>query len=267
MMRSLLPATVVLLAVVTGFSQTPGPKPAFEVATIKPAPPMTMEAMRAGKMHLGAKIDQGRADFGGMPLKDLIARAYRVKAFQISGPDWITSSRFDVLAKLPEGASVESVPEMLRALLEDRFLLKVHTDTKEFPVYALIVDKNGQKLTPKPADYAPEARTSTRPMTMEAYASLLNIAVDRPVVDLTEIKGEYLISMDVIMRTQMAKMRAQAEQQASAMSGRAPADAAGEPSNSDVFTALREMGLKLEARKLPLPLLVVDHAEKTPTEN
>lgn len=255
------PAFVLLLTAAAALAQ-----PTFEVASIKPASPITPELMRSGQLHLGVRIDKARADFGGMPLTDLIARAYRVKPFQVSGPDWITS-RFDIVATLPEGASEEQVPEMLQALLADRFKLTLHRDSKEFPVYALIVGKGGSKLTPKPADYDPAAKSNVRPMTMENYAGMLSGGVDRPIVDRTELKGEYMVSMDLVMHALMTNAKAAAQRQVATMTARAPSDAASDPSDSETFSAVQALGLKLEPRKLPLPWLVIDHLEKTPTGN
>ena len=81
-----------------------------------------------------------------MSLADLIRVAYRVKPYQLSGPDWMTAERFDVLAKMPEGATREQVPEMLKALLAEPFKLAVHRESKEHAVYALVVGKGGPKL-------------------------------------------------------------------------------------------------------------------------
>jgi len=80
-------------------------------------------------------------------LADLIRIAYRVKAYQVQGPDWMAQQRFEIQAKIPEGVPEDKVPEMLQALLADRFKLTIHRDKKELPVYALIVGKNGSKLT------------------------------------------------------------------------------------------------------------------------
>ncbi len=100
-----------------------GAGPAFEVASVKPAAPLDRSQMLSGQMHVGMKIDAARVDIGGMSLADLIRVAYRVKPYQVSGPDWMAPERFDVLAKMPEGATREQVPEMLQALLAERFKL------------------------------------------------------------------------------------------------------------------------------------------------
>src|SRR5690348_11121127 len=97
-------------------AQTPPPALTFEVASIKPAPPIDRAKIMSGKLHLGMSVDAARVDIGNLSLADLIRTAYRLKAFQVSGPDWMTTQRFDILAKMPEGATKEQVPEMLQAL-------------------------------------------------------------------------------------------------------------------------------------------------------
>jgi uncharacterized protein (TIGR03435 family) len=137
-------------------AQAPAP-PAFEVASIKPAPPIqTLAAqIQSGKLRLGMTVDGARVDIGLMALTNLLATAYRVKAYQIVGPDWLRSQIFEIHAKIPEGASKDQVPEMLQALLADRFKLVAHRENKEQPVYALVVSKGGPKL--KEADAQADA--------------------------------------------------------------------------------------------------------------
>ena len=136
--------------------------PTFEVATIKPAAPLDRmkmaAAIQAGQMpKIGPHVDRSRAEYTFMSLKDLISLAYQVKPYQITGPDWIASQRFDIVAKMPAGASKDDAPKMLQALLEERFKLAVHRDTQEHPVLALVVGKKGPKMKeslepPQPID-------------------------------------------------------------------------------------------------------------------
>ena len=84
----------------------------------------------------GTHIDGSQVSFKFLSLNNYIAYAYRVKNYEISGPDWMASARFDITAKLPAGGSAKDVSAMLQALLEDRFQLKVHRESKELPVYA-----------------------------------------------------------------------------------------------------------------------------------
>ena len=142
------------------FGQTTTSNPAFEVATVKPSPPVDMaklaEQIRAGKMpRFGPHVNASQAEYIYMSLKELIATAYTVKVYQITGPAWITTDRFDVVAKLPDGASKDDAPKMLQALLAERFKLAAHRDTQEHPVLALAVGKDGPKLKESPAAAEP----------------------------------------------------------------------------------------------------------------
>jgi uncharacterized protein (TIGR03435 family) len=136
------------LMAIAAFAQT---KPSFEVATIKPSPPLDpakmMAAMQAGgKMPVGANIDSRRAEYMYLDLKSLLTYAYGVKPYQITGPDWMSTTRFDIIAKMPEGSTKDDAPKMLQALLEERFKLTTHRTTAEHPVLALVVGKGGPKL-------------------------------------------------------------------------------------------------------------------------
>jgi len=136
-------------------AQPAASKPAFEVASIRPAPPLNLEKLaeqvRAGKMpNLGAKVEGLRAEYHYMALKGLIALAYDVKGYQISGPAWLATQRFDIIAKMPAGATKDDAPAMLQTLLEQRFNLAVHRETQIHPILALVVAKGGPKLKEAP---------------------------------------------------------------------------------------------------------------------
>jgi uncharacterized protein (TIGR03435 family) len=145
-----------------------GQQPAFEVASIRAAAQITPETVTSGKLHVGMKIDAGRVDIGFFSLRELIPLAYDVKAFQLVGPDWLSAQRFDILAKMPDGATKEQVPAMLRALLEERFKLVAHRESREQPVYSLEVAKNGVKFKEAPAESAPPAPTGKADMVLGA---------------------------------------------------------------------------------------------------
>jgi uncharacterized protein (TIGR03435 family) len=199
---------------------------------------------------------------------DLIARAYRVESFQISGPDWMNTAHFDIFAKLPDGASTDSVPDMLQSLLADRFKLRLQRAEKEFSVYVLAVGKGGAKLLPRPPDYDPHAKNSAGPMTMEFFATQLSKAVGRPVLNQTEMEGEYMVPNE--FRSAMGRrILTRYVERRMASGGGDPELPAGMPvvSDSELFGALQAMGLGLEPRKPPLTLLVIDHLERTPTDN
>ena len=310
-------SAAVVLAAGVAMGQTAAAGPAFEVASVKAAAPLDRGQLLSGQMHVGMKIDAARVDIGSLSLADLIRVAYRVKSYQVSGPDWMASERFDVLAKLPEGASREQVPEMLQALLAERFKLTVHRESKEHAVYALVVGKNGPKLKESPPDADapagggapataddanPQVRVSGRgentqvsisggqigtahmsmgpggtmhleapTMNMAAFADTLSRFFDRPVVDLTELKGTYQVALDLSMEDLRNAARS-AGLMGLGMGGgrdgaRPPSDAASDPGGLSIFAAVQQLGLKLEPRKAPLDLIVIDHLEKTPTEN
>ncbi len=220
-----------------------------------------MEAMRSGQIHVGVKVDGAIADFGGQSLMQLICRAYRVETFQVAGPNWLPTARFDIVAKLPEGASPDQAPEMLQTVLEERFKLALHRDQKEFSVYVLIVGKDGLKLKRPPA-FDPASITTGTPGSFASVTPLLTGALERPVIDQTGLKGEYdFLGGDLLMSfNEIPAVRARMDD---AM--RARVDAA--PPGPDTFEVLKTWGLQLEPRKLTLPLLTIDRVEKTPTEN
>src|SRR3954468_11632842 len=138
--------TLFVVAAGVAMAQAPAVKPQFEVATIKLAPPLNPAMAAAGKMHIGMNVDAARVDIGYLSLNDLIMAAYKVKQHQVTGPDWMKNQRFDILAKMPEGATKEQVPEMLQGLLSERFGLTFHKEMKEQSVYGLVVAKGGPKL-------------------------------------------------------------------------------------------------------------------------
>jgi uncharacterized protein (TIGR03435 family) len=151
----------VLMAPCASFAQAasaaqtpPAAQPAagltFDVASVRPAAPIDsatiMAGLRAGKLPDSSSIQGLRATYTYTPLKKIIAYAYKVRIYQVSGPDWLANDRFDIAARLPEGATRDDVPAMLRALLADRFKLTAHLETAEHPVIGLILAKGGSKL-------------------------------------------------------------------------------------------------------------------------
>ena len=284
-----LPLTLAACAV---FAQSP-PRLEFEVASIKPSPPITDNA------HIGMRIDGSQVYCTSWSLKDYIRIAYRVKDYQVEGPDWIASERFDISAKLPAGATRDQVNEMLQSLLTDRFKLTFHRVKKEFPVYALVVAKGGAKLKEsdlngmsasdfsKPPDSiaasgsaagvsvdlgkgassrSPITRCRSSACPFRDLADVLARFVDRPVVDMTNLTGIYDYDINVteedyrgmLIRSAItAGVVLQPEVQRLAMADIGESLASG----------LKALGLNLEARKAPLDVMVVDHAERTPSEN
>jgi uncharacterized protein (TIGR03435 family) len=143
--------TLALCVAITAIAALAQTKPTFEVASIKPSAPLDqakiIAAMQAGgKYPVGANIDGSRAEYRYMDLRSLIIYAYGVKIYQVTGPDWMATTRFDIEAKMPDGAKKDDAAKMLQALLEDRYHLTFHRATTEHPVMALVVGKGGPKL-------------------------------------------------------------------------------------------------------------------------
>ncbi len=238
-------------------AKTDAPKE-FEVASIKPSAP-------GGR---GVRIQMapgGRLDVSNVTLKILIQQAYGVKDFQISGgPGWINSDRYDVVAKADgDVGRAEQLRPLIQKLLADRFQLTIHRDTKELPVYALVVGKNGPKLK-ESASNGPGAQIrmgrgviNGQAMGMGMLASELSRPLGRTVIDRTGLKGQYEIKLEWTPEDGPGHGPGDGPESAP------PPDTTG-PS---LFTALQEqLGLKLESSKGPVEIIVIDRVEK-PSEN
>jgi uncharacterized protein (TIGR03435 family) len=310
---------------------------AFEVASVKLSPPLDVNKlaadMQAGKMpRMGPHVDASRAEFDYMSLKALVAFAYKLKSNQITGPDWLSSERFDIVATMPAGASKDDAPAMLQALLKERFKLEFHRDLQNHTELALVVGKDGPKLKDSPA--APPPIDESAPLqpgemkmdgpdgpirikrnadgsatmnmgskgiitqkidsqnqtvdlestqvTMEGFADMLTNILQMggsggpQVVDMTNLKGNYQVAVEISLADLMAFAREQAREMgvnvpATTGGGAAetsPAAAASDPAGgATIYASVEKLGLKLEQRKAKVEQLVIDHVEKTPTDN
>ena len=270
MIRMVTGAGLLVFAQFGAFGQSAAAPPAFEVASVKSAPPASGNNLR---VMMGG--DAGRVNFSNVTLRNVMTRAYSVKDGQITGPDWLGSERYDIVAKLPPNSSRDQIPLMLQTLLAERFKLTLHREKKVMPVYALVAGKNGPKL--HPADAAAGLRISMGPngrqlngkVSISQLADTLSNFMDRPVLDMTEIKGVYDIDL------QWVPDENQRGPGFMGPGGARPEGGGGErkgatdtPEGASIFTAVQEtLGLKLEGRKSPIDILIVDHAEKVPTEN
>ncbi len=287
----LIPAGLVLGA---AFAQAPPARLEFEVTSVKAVPPIVAGP---GRVNIGMHIDGAQVHFDGFALKDYIRMAYRVKPYQVMGPDWIDSERFQIDAKLPAGATREQVPEMLQALLADRFRLKFHNESKEFPVYALEVPPGGSKLKDVSDPTAPvDAKAPTevqaqggpggvgvrlpggasytfannefvgKKLTMPVLADTLTRFMDRPVIDMTGLKGQYDLTIPLTEEDYRTMLIRSALSAGVALPPQA-LQLLDNASDASLYAGLHALGLKLEQRKAPLPVLAVDSISKTPTEN
>jgi uncharacterized protein (TIGR03435 family) len=212
--------------------------PQFEVASIKPSTPGS----------LGPTIynpTRERFAIAAITTKSLIAYAYDVRDFQVSGgPNWVGSEEYDIVAKPDGEASNERILAMARGLLAERFNLRLRHESKEMPVFALVVAKGGPRLQPSVGTGGPEIRGGggrlvARNVTMGLLAvQLAGRVLGRPVLDRTGIAGEFDVNLVWT-----------------------PDESLGV--GPSIFAALQEqLGLKLESQKGAVNMLIVDHVER-----
>lgn len=306
----------------------------FDVATVRPSAPLDIPKlqaqMRAGQMpNFGAHIDGLRAEYTYMSLHDLLIYAYNVKPYEVVAPDWMNSEHFDIAARMPEGATKDDAPVMLKALLIDRFKLKAHVEERDQPVLALVVGKDGPKLTDSPEQppldltaplkpgqtkmdlpdgpalisgspaagqaiinmgtrgmftekmdpQAQALRIDGKGVAMNGFVDMVNQILQiggpgsKEVVDRTGLKGHYEVSLELALADLMAAARRAGMDIPSGGPNTGGGTAAGEASDpaggtgSSIPSSLEKLGLKLEPSRATVRQLIVDQAEKTPTEN
>ncbi len=224
------------------------PPPAFEAASVR-------HNLDGGYRFI-MNATAARLNYVNVPLKWIIGNAYQVQESRVSGPDWLGAQRYDIQATYPaEGA--KQVPEMLRTLLADRFKVAVHRETKDVPAYVLARGKgeptltNGQSGAPA-GGYQMKRNGAaigiTTKATLGQLAVFLSGMLGLPVIDQTGIDGAYDLTLDWTLDESTPDRQSQ-------MSG---------PLRDAVAA---QLGLKLDLKKTPLEIVVVDHAEKIPTEN
>jgi uncharacterized protein (TIGR03435 family) len=290
--------TLAILLAWPGFAQAPPqpapPRPEFEVASIRPFDPSAQ-----GQLLAGLHVDGAQIRAVGLSLRDLLGIAYRMKATLISGPDWTAAERFDVSATLPAGSARAQLPEMFQSLLADRFQVKVHKDKKDFPVYALLAGKGGLKMKetppdPNDKDDAPKGtsnvattrtgngatvnfghgtsftfannRFEATKMSMALFAPNLERFADRQIIDMTGLTSQYDFAFD-IMPEDFIAMSLRAAVWAGVPLPPEAQKILDASSPAALGDALQQIGLRLDARKAPLDVLVIDDALKTPIAN
>jgi uncharacterized protein (TIGR03435 family) len=272
------------------FAQTKTPRPEFEVASVKPSP-----AQAPNQAAVGMHIDGAQLRMNYLPLRDYVRMAYRLKESQLAGPDWINSAYFDIAAKLPEAAPRDTVLDMLQSLLEERFELKAHRETREIPVYVLIQAKTGLKLQPLPeatgepprsfdvsAEGGPAGVTvnfgtgssfslsnnkfTVKNLTIGEFCDAISRFTDKQVVDLANAPGRYNFSVDLTSEDYMALLIRSAIKAGVTLPPEARRMIDG-VSGESLFASLQTVGLKMESRKTPMEVMVVDQMLKTPKAN
>ena len=255
------------LTAIAAFAQT---KPAFEVATIKPSPPMDIAKVAAalqagGKMPIGANVEFLRAEYKYLDLKTLMSLAYGVKPYQITGPDWLATEHFDIVAKMPEGSKKEDAAQMLQTLLEERFKLTTHRGSAEHSVLALVVGKGGPKLkasTGTPVAIDESAPLKPGELKMDGPDGPVRVKVDMTtgssVIDMG-LKGKMSYRMDaanqalhldfsMVTMTGFANMTTQLFTQLGGTGGKQVVDMTGIKGNYDATVELGLMEIIAMAR-------------------
>jgi uncharacterized protein (TIGR03435 family) len=240
-----LRTTIIALAAVVCCGQS------FEVATVKVAAPA------AGGGRASASGD--RISYRNTTLLNVLRRAFDLKHFsQVAGPSWVFTERYDIVAKAPDNTPKEQISLMLRALLVQRFKLVLHRETRELPMYALLVGKGPLKMRQLPDEAGDKNSFAfdgglrrARSMSMGGLAQFVSQILRRPVVDMTGLPGYYDFPLGLSLEER----------------GGLSADA-GEPQSSpSIFVTIDKLGLKLDSRKAPLSVIVIDDGIKVPIEN
>ena len=232
--------------------------PAFDVASVK--------ISKTGVRREVIQTAPGSLTMRNVPLRTCIDWAYGVDEYQVKGPDWITAERYEIIAKAGDSASPEELRLMLQALLAERFQLKFHRDSKTMQVYLLSVAKGGPKFQESdsdgepamgPSKKGPAFGVSGQRIPMSQVTRILSKILQAPILDQTGLTKKYDMSIDpsaYITRD--------------GQTGDVKTAGGFEEIMNALFTGLQEqLGLKLESKKTPMDLLIIDHAERVPSEN
>ncbi len=263
-------------------------KPEFEVASVKPATPLGPYGQRSDRKGGPGTPDPGLYTCRNCPLSWVVDEAYNLKPYEFQGPDWLAETRFDFEARIPAGATRPIFLQMLRSLLADRFKLAVHREPKDMQVYEMTVAKNGPKFhEAKPDEQAAarqeepgppkrdddgfpilgpkmtmaivpgHARLRSNNQTMSWFADQLSGQLGGPVTDSTGLKGNYDFILSWAFGSETAVVPGQ--------DPGAPYTDAYRPALLNAVQS--QLGLKLERKKAPVEVLVIDRIEKTPSPN
>jgi uncharacterized protein (TIGR03435 family) len=264
--------------------------PAFEVASVKPSAPVPPN----GGVYFGparggpGTPDPGQITWTYATLRGLLMTAYEVKEYQVSGPAWLNSERYDIVAKVPSGATNEQVKMMWQNLLAERFGVVLHHESKGFQVEELVIAKGGHKLKETAVDAAAlidpgppkfeksgelagpgyvttfmasgQAHTEAKGQPLSKLTTMLGNALRRPVIDKTGLTGKYDFSIDFHFDPRGLGLPPPG-------GPAAPGDSATDPGPDLAAAVQQQLGLRLVAGKANLDVLVLDKAEKIPTAN
>jgi uncharacterized protein (TIGR03435 family) len=301
MRRALWNAGAAVFACTLAFGQA-AESLTFEVASVKPSAPIRQgDRVYFGPPRGGPGTPgPGQITWSYATLKALLTAAYDTKAYQVSGPAWLDTERYDIAVKVPAGATKEQVNAMWQNLLAERFGLKLHHESTEFPVEELVVAKGGPKLkettedltaplppgppqlknselsgpgmvttiSPRGSNIA-RARTIAKAQPLSKLTELLGNQIRRPVLDKTGLTGKYDFNLEFTLDL-FGLPLAPPGQPGPGPGVAAPSDRAGDSASEPGPTladAVQQLGLRLVASRANLDVLVIDKAEKVPTEN
>lgn len=258
MVRTILGTGLMTAAACCAFGQAATAQAAFEVASVK----SSELAKTGGDGSRREDISTGpqSVTMRNVRFRSCVLWAYDLMVYQVTGPAWINEERYDIAAKAAGPASKAQLREMMQRLLADRFQMVFHRETRELAAYILSVGKNGHKLHPSTTEGEADFRAAKQGkmnmiaerVSMARFAELLGDPLQRPVVDMTGLKGLFDFNLD--------------------LTAYVPPGGQDRPSEADavsiVTAAVQEqLGLKLESRKSPIEMLVIDRAEKVASEN
>lgn len=254
-----IPSRLVLLVALSlapSFAQAA--PPAFDVASVK-------LSAGGGKMRGSIHTSPGTVTVLNAPLREIVRWAYGVQAYQVEMPRGPEGPLYDIVAKAGSPAKDLELEAMMQTLLADRFKLVLHRETKPLPVYEMTVAKGGPKLTPSTdegeSSFAPgkngDVSVTARRTSMAQFADIISRPLQSPVIDKTGLKGNFDFGIDLTRQI--------------------PVDPNGKLSPDSVPVSDREtivilaiqqqLGLKLEPKKAPIEVIIIDRAEKLPAEN
>jgi len=265
--------------------------PTFEVASVKPSPPVTPGArVFFGPARGGPGTpDPGQITWTYATLRGLLITAYDVNEYQINGPAWLNTERYDIIVKVPVGATKAHVNVMWQNLLTERFGVMLHREPKEFQVEELVIGKSGSKLKETTVDPAEEldpgppkfrdgvlngpgyvttimatgqAHTVAKAQPLSKLTATLGGVLHHPVIDKTGLTGKYDFSLDFTL-----DMRALGPLPGGPAPGAGASDNAPDPGPDLAAAVEQELGLRLVPAKAKLDVLVIDKVEKVPTDN
>jgi uncharacterized protein (TIGR03435 family) len=228
--------------------------------------------------------DAGRIIFTNVTLMSVLLRAYDVMPYQATGPDWLSSERYDITAKIPTDATKEQFNLMLQRLLASRFHVALHHETKRLQGYELVRGKTEPKLKAS-TEVGPDVQPTEAPKTdangfpqlsapglvlmedvrgtavvsllaaraqpLSALVELLSKEFRLPVTDKTGLTGKFDFTLEFAPR----------------VPGDLPSDTPDEAAPNLISAVPQQLALKLEPKKIPVDILIIDSADKIPTEN